>query len=145
MAHQTPSLFGDRYEPADPPVSGRCPACDRPSVLGTVCRRCERAGVSAPRLDLAGSAIEPGPPFPCALAPDAPPRHSAPCAYEPTWHDPGPCHYCGRDLDPAMAPTEYAAPCVARGDDGPCRTRPQHDAGIGDCLADADVHVDPRD
>lgn len=47
------SMFGETYEPADPPATDRCPACHGPSTNGRTCQRCRAAGVEAPRLDLA--------------------------------------------------------------------------------------------
>lgn len=39
------SLFGDAYEPADPPATDRCPACAGPSPKGRTCARCKAAGI----------------------------------------------------------------------------------------------------
>lgn len=49
----TPSLFGDHYEPADPPASPRCPACDGETTRTGRCLRCEARGYEASRLELA--------------------------------------------------------------------------------------------
>lgn len=90
------SLFGESYEPADPPATDRCPACGGASRRGRTCQRCRAIGAEAPRLDLAAPTYCP--------APHHSPSTAAEC--------PGDC----RPIRWAIVTAEEGAPTVARGE-----------------------------
>lgn len=123
------SLFGDSYEPADPPATDRCPACGGPSPKGRTCSRCKRAGIEAARLDLAPATSTPSP-IPADWG------NAKPCpeceTVSPEWTDHCPAcgyRYVTENAAPALTPTqEHRARC-----DGPLMA-PVFGIGRTSCL-----------
>lgn len=132
---QSLSLFGEVYEPADPPAVTACPGCGGPIGRRPLCDRCSAAGVEACRLALDAPLVDPSPDLDPAEARAHLVSLAADLA-EPV-ADCGPCAYCGRPV--ALLPVDSPAiPCPARSDDGRCMTTAEHRRRHPDALPDAD-------